>query len=205
MAGLFSWTIFTYMLLIGFVFAIVTFVVSFLGGLGEGGGDVCDASDVGSGGTNVFATLLPLSPLVWCIFLLIAGVIGEVMTQATDTSFVVRFIVAIPTGYLIMLLFNKFVFLPMKNAKNYANREEDLLGAEATVFERISEGQGRRGAVRVKGPSGSVIYTAVSKNHKEIKSGTAVRVVFIENKVATVLPDDAFFDDTHLISQKYMN
>jgi len=212
MLGIFSGTIFTYMLLIGFIFSIVTFIASSLGGISDSSGDVGDVSgdsdldydsDVSNGGfAGLFSIMLPLSPLVWCIFLLIAGAIGEVLTQATGTSFIVRLIISIPIGYLIMLSFNKFVLLPMKRAKNFANKEEDLLGAEAIVFERIAEGEGRKGAVRVKGPSGFVIYTALSENHKEIKLGTVVRVVCIENNTATVISEEALFD-VDAIAQMY--
>jgi len=214
MTGIFSWTIFTYMLLIGFIFAIVTFIASSLGGSSEGGGDAGDISGDGdfdgdtdisdSGGfANLFSILLPLSPLVWCIFLLIAGAVGEIMIQSTGANFIICLIVSVLIGYLAMLSFNKFVLLPMKRAKNYANSEEDLLGAEAIVFERIAEGEGRKGAVRVKGPSGFVIYTALSENHKEIKIGTAVRVVLIQNNTATVISENALFDESNLLAKKY--
>jgi len=206
------------MLLIGFIFAIVTFIASSLGGASEGGGDVGDAGDMSGDGdfdgdgdvadgsfSGLFSIMLPLSPLVWCIFLLIAGAVGEILTQSTGINFIVRLIISIPIGYLIMLSFNKFVLLPMKRAKNFANKEEDLLGAEAIVFERIAEGEGRKGAVRVKGPSGFVIYTALSENHKEIKRGTVVRVVSIENNTATVISEEALFDvdDSVILAQKY--
>ena len=220
MLGFLSGTVFSYMLIVGFVFSIVTFIASMFGASGDAGGDIGDVGDIGdladlgdvsgdggfdgdasdsgstSGAAGILAILLPLSPVVWCIFLLIAGMVGEVMLQASQ-SYAVCLLVGIPVGYGCMLLFHRFIMLPMKRARNYVDSADDLIGAEGTMFEPIAEGEGRRGAVQVKGSSGSVIYTAKTEDGSALPRGTVVRVVaFTEDKTAVVICDPAteFFD-----------
>ena len=192
-----SGTIFSYALFIGVGFAVLTFIASNIFNFGESDA----AHEVG--GAGILAICLPGSPLVWSFFLIIGGGAGEIMTLAGVSVFPVRMAVGIIVGYGAMVLLNKFLWIPLKRAKYYANSTEDIIGAEADVFEAIPEGENRRGAVQVKGQAGSVIYSARSHNGKAVSQGTKVRVVSLDEGEVTVMPEEVFFDEAKRLEELY--
>ena len=139
-------------------------------------------SDVGGGGA--FEVLFPTSPIVWCVQLIVTGSVGEVLLRSGNFTIIPIWVIAIISGYVGVLLVNNCIMIPLKKAKNYADTVDCLLGARAEVIEVIKANG--TGAVKIAGNSGFTIYAAKGSDETEISQGEIVRVINIENGVATV-------------------
>lgn len=144
-------------------------------------------SDADTGRDWARISLFPLSPLLWCSMLVVTGSIGETMIRLTNTPLMFIWLLALPVGYIIMLLLYNGLMLPMRRARNFANSINDILGQKAVVIETIPVGG--LGAVQVTGRSGRVIYAAQSADQGGIVQGSEVRIVKFNNHRAVVAID----------------
>jgi len=135
-------------------------------------------------GSGVFQVLFPISPIIWCVQLIVMGGVGEILLLTGNFSIVPIWVIAIISGYIGMLLVNNFIMLPLKRIKSYPDTLECFVGAKAEVIEVIATGG--TGAVRIDGASGTTIYAARCIDSMQISQGETVRIIKIEDNVATV-------------------
>jgi hypothetical protein len=176
-------SIFMILLIVGVSIPAVSVALSAI--LGSLGGlfDFEIDADVGAGG-GLFEMLLPLSPIVWCVQLIVMGGVGEMLLRSGNFDVIPIWVIAVIAGYVGMLLVNNCLMLPMKRAKNYADSVDCLLGARAEVIEAIHVNG--TGAVKIKGTAGTIIYAAKCQDNTQVNQGDMVRVRDIKNGVATI-------------------
>ena len=133
---------------------------------------------------GVHLSFLPMSPIVWCIMLIVTGASGEIMSRVTGLPSALIWPAALFAGYAAMTIVNNGLLVPLKRANNTASDAHSFAGADAEVIEAIPSG--KVGAIRFEGKSGMVVYAAVSENEADIPQGAAVRIVGIERGRAIV-------------------
>lgn len=130
---------------------------------------------------------IPLSPMLFILFLTVFGGIGWILMKNTPfLAVILILIIAAGAGILISILVNLLVIKPLKKAQNTsAPSEEELVGLRAVVTETIiKDGFGEIRYV-VNGNS----YTAPAKATKnsEIKAGADVAICWVENHIFYVV------------------
>ena len=179
-------SVFMIILVIGVTVPAVSVILSAI--FGSIGGlfnlDIDVDAGTGAEGGGLFEVLLPISPIIWCVQLIVTGSVGETLKRSGNFDIIPIWVIAIIAGYIGMLLVNNFIMIPLKKARNDADTVNCLLGARAEVIETINVNG--TGAVKIKGTAGSTIYAAKCPDNTQIKQGETVRVVDIKNGVATV-------------------
>jgi len=191
-------SIFMILLLIGVTLPVVSLLLSLLFGSFEslmgllkfdlGNVDLHhdvqhDAGD-GSGNFGFVSAVIPMSPIVWCVQLAVMGCVGEMLTRAGSMNIVAVWVIAVISGYTLMLIVHNCVMLPLKRAGNFADSTDDMIGKQAEVTETILENG--VGAVRITSKSGSAIYAAKSAKDTRIEQGETVIVSEITDGRAIV-------------------
>jgi membrane-bound ClpP family serine protease len=177
-------SIFMILLIIGVAIPAVSVALSaILGSIGRLFNLDIDA-DVGTEGGGLIEMLLPISPIIWCVQLIVTGSVGETLKRSGNFDVIPIWVIAIIAGYVGMLLVNNCIMIPLKRAKNYTDTVDCLLGARAEVIETINENG--TGAVKIRGNAGSTIYAAKCPENTKISQGETVRVINIKDGVATV-------------------
>jgi len=172
------------LLVIGVTIPAVSVLLSALLGSAE---DLFKASidaDVSAEGFGLFEVLFPLSPIIWCVQLIVMGSVGEMLRRSGNFDIVPIWIIAIIAGYIGMLIVNNCIMLPLKRAKIYTDSIECLIGMQAEVIETIKING--TGAVKIIGKAGQAIYAAKCEDSIQINQEEIVRVNNIINGVATV-------------------
>jgi len=195
-------SVFMVLLIIGVSFPAVSLLLSFLLGslaglmnfLNFDFGDIDlhhDASSDASSDSNHHSghfgwvsAILPLSPILWSVMLAVTGCVGEILARADNLNIAVIWVIALISGYTLMLIVNNCVMQPLKRAKNFAANADDIIGMQAEVKEAILPGG--TGAVSVKGKTSSVIYAAKEVSGERIEQGETVTVLEIMDGRAIV-------------------
>ena len=177
-------SIFMILLVIGVTVPAVSVILSAVLGSIESLFNLDIDADAGAGGVGLADVLLPISPIIWCVQLIVTGSVGETLARSGNFNIVPIWIISVITGYIGMLLVNNFIMIPLKKAKNYTDTVDGLIGARAEVIETINANG--TGAVKIKGNAGVTIYAAKAPDDIKISQGEKVRVVNINNGVATV-------------------
>ena len=179
-------SIFMILLIIGVAIPAVSVVLSaVLGSVGSLFNLDMDAdSGTGAESGGLLEILLPISPIIWCVQLIVTGSVGETLKRSGNFDIIPIWVIAVIAGYIGMLLVNNCIMIPLKKAKIYTDTVDCLLGERAEVIETINVNG--TGAVKIKGNAGSTIYAAKCPDNIQIRQGETVRVVTIEKGVATV-------------------
>jgi membrane protein implicated in regulation of membrane protease activity len=176
-------SIFMILLIIGVAIPAVSLVFSaLLGSVGSLLNIDIDVDADASGG--VFEVLLPVSPIVWCVQLIVMGCVGEMLRRSENFEIVPIWIIAVISGYVGMLIVNNGIMRPLKKAKIYTDSINCMLGTQAEVIEMIQING--TGAVKIVGKAGSTIFAAKCVDSALINQGETVRIIKIEKGVATV-------------------
>lgn len=138
----------------------------------------------GAGYMGILTALIPMSPIVWCAQLAVMGCVGEMLNRSGNINIVATWLIAIMSGYTVMLIVNNCVLLPLKRAKNFADTTDDMIGQQAEITETILEGG--VGAARIVSKSGATIHAAKSLGDIRIDQGEKVIVLEITNGRAIV-------------------
>jgi len=142
-----------------------------------------DVSD-GVGHIGFISAVIPMSPIVWCVQLAVTGCVGELLSVAGNMNMVAVWVIALISGYTLMLVIHNCVLMPLKRASNFADTTDDMIGKQAEITETILENG--VGAVRIISKSGSAIYAAKSAEGVRIEQGETVIVSEITDGRATV-------------------
>ncbi|MCL1975264.1 MAG: NfeD family protein [Firmicutes bacterium] len=133
---------------------------------------------------GIITALLPFSPIIWCVQLAVMGCVGEMLYRAGRINIIAIWVIAVISGYTVMLIINNFIMIPLKKAKNFAVTTNDMIGQQVDVIETILENG--VGAVRVVSKSGSSIYAAKSQSNERINQGEKVIIIEIKDGRAIV-------------------
>lgn len=155
-------TFFTVMLGVGVGYAVLGFLL----------GEVLGHSD-----TDV-TSISPAKPSVMAAFVVVFGGAGLIFVR-----FLTPF-VAVPlaglVAALVAYLFYRLIVVPLSRAQNTTAVEiQSLIGHQATVTEKIPQGQ--FGKITYKVNDSTYTAPAKAEDGNEINRNTAVEIVYIEN------------------------
>lgn len=128
--------------------------------------------------------ILPLSPLQICGFL--AGFGGIGITLYNSTSY--HLILSILTGFIISFV-TRLILNKLKNINSDTLTPMDILGMEGIVIVTIFKDS--VGNVSLNTKTGKITYPATSDH--DIKQGTRVKVIDIQNTTIVVTDDPNYF------------
>ncbi|MDF2611403.1 MAG: hypothetical protein K0R92_2877 [Lachnospiraceae bacterium] len=141
-------------------------------------------------GIEGFDLELPISPILFVLFVTVFGGVGWLLTECfLFIPVILSIIAAAITGIFICYFVNHLVILPLKRAQNTSTPDaEELLGVKATVTETIAIGGYGEISYVINGNS----YTSPAKatNNSEIKAGKEVAICWIEEHVFYVIGID---------------
>ncbi|SHK80031.1 hypothetical protein SAMN02745136_03392 [Anaerocolumna jejuensis DSM 15929] len=126
---------------------------------------------------------LPVSPVVFVLFLAVFGGSGWMITEYVPALLgVLALLIAIVPGLIICFLVQHFIVTPLKKAQNTSTPEaQDLIGLPAVVSESILE----RGFGEIRYVINGNSYTSPAKSIDgiELKAGVNVAICWIEGYV----------------------
>lgn len=133
-----------------------------------------------------FADIHFLNPVIILSFITFtsgSGYLLEVLTKIPSTQIM---LLSSALSLILVTLLNVFVLIPLSSAEeSLVYKESDLVGRIGVVITPIPiEGFGE---VMIESLSGRIAKTASSYDKKEIKNGTRVLVVEVENGVLQVV------------------
>jgi len=127
---------------------------------------------------------IPMSPIVWCVQLCVMGGVGETLLRMGRVNIVAVWVIAVISGYTMMMIVHNCVMLPLKRVKNFAGTTDEMIGMPAEVTETILENG--VGAVRVPSKTGTAIFAAKSVENIRIEQGQKVVIAEITDGRAFV-------------------
>lgn len=161
---------------VGFGLILLSFVCgTLLGGFGIDGLDF-DFDLFG------FDLMLPLSPITVLLFFTIFGGSGWIFYEFSKISAVFIFLLALIAGVAVVILFTRFIMVPLKKAQNTSAPDKDeLIGVPAKVTETIYENGFGEITYIVNG--NSFVAPAKSTTGEEIKKGSDIAICWIEDHI----------------------
>jgi membrane protein implicated in regulation of membrane protease activity len=175
-------------LIVGVVFAIVSFIFCMVSSA-SGGGQSCeitggnaDCPVSGGGGQLSFFTL---APNMLAVALIGFGLSGEIFMRLADMSLWVSLIPAVIIGYGLMFFVNNYIYLPLQRTDNSAKSISSFVGLTVEVTENI-RGDGF-GSIRSNTGEGAFNYTARSHDGSDILAGEQANILAVEDNNCMVV------------------
>lgn len=127
--------------------------------------------------------ILPLSPMLLILLMTVFGGTGLTLHRSQlKLPSVVIVLLSLATGYVVAMLINRFVVIPLKRAENTsAVPQEELIGQSGVVTEKIHKN--RFGEIKYVINGSTYLAPAKATTEEEILVGEEVTICWIEDHV----------------------
>lgn len=125
--------------------------------------------------TNPVTMFFPTSPMCLFAALLVFGGTGLLLAEYTNLSEGGVLSLAILCGYIVSVLLNRILVVPLKNSKADACSEDNLVNTTGEVISDIRSGE--LGQISIKTNTGNITFLAKSNSLLEV--GTEIVIVDI--------------------------
>jgi len=174
-------------LIVGVVFAVVSFIFCMVSG--ASGGRSCEITGTSSncplGGGAGQLSFFTLAPNMLAVALIGFGLSGEIFMRLAELTLLVALIPAVIIGYGLMFFVNNYIYLPLQRADNTAKNISSFVGLTVEVTENI-RGSGL-GSVRSNTGEGAFSYTARSHDGTDILAGEQAIILDVEDNNCMVV------------------
>ena len=180
-------SVFIMVLIVGAVFAIVSFIFCMVSSSVSGGGQSCEITGSASVNcpTSVQLSFFTLAPNMLAVALIGFGLSGEVFMRFADMGVWPALIPAVIIGYGLMFFVNNYIYLPLQRADNRAKNISSFVGLTVEVTENIRGGG--FGSVRSNTGEGAFNYTARSHDGADILAGEQASILAVEENNCMVV------------------